>query len=339
MKTIILAAVAAAFVSNAHASEPTFAESCGHIENHTRFNPTELSEYQECWLGFHKPDEMAGVLGNIFWARAGDMTVSMPVSELRSAGSAEAAKALVVERVTEVIRDRVVIEYRDRIVERIEIQIEYNNEERDQLLAALNSGQDGLSMADAINRIQTLLTDQTALLDARDELSGITTWATFERVFNIHFTQNNLSAVLDDAIADARAAVTLITAENAPDHTFAGAAFSNATATETLVGDTHDVVDGDGNVVSTFTTHAAASSYILRNGLSETHSVVGRSLDTWSATVNGSTITFADSLFESQLVAQAVEAAYNVGYDDGYDEGYADGYADGFEDGVNSVGN
>ena len=99
-KFVFAAAMTAAIVStNAHAE--SFAESCGHIENHTRFNPTELSEYQECWLGFHKPDEMAGVLGNIFWARAGDMTVSMPVSELRSAGSKDAAKAIVVDRIVD----------------------------------------------------------------------------------------------------------------------------------------------------------------------------------------------------------------------------------------------
>ena len=335
MKKFVFAAAMAATILSTGAQAESFSESCGHLDNPTRFNPTELSEYQECWLDFHKADEAAGVLGSIFYARAGDEFVSMPVSELRNAGSAEAAKALVVERVTEVIRDRVVIEYRDRIVERIEIQIEYNNEERDRLLRALNSGQDGLSMADAIDRIQTLLTDQTALLDARDELSGITTWATFERVFNIHFTQNNLSAVLDDAIADARAAVTLITAENAPDHTFAGAAFSNATASETLNGEEYDVFDRDGILLRTFTDSSAARAFSLGH---EGSSVVGRSLDTWSASVNGSTITFADSLFEATLVAQAVEAAYNVGYDDGYDEGYADGYADGFEDGVNSVG-
>ena len=105
MKTIILAAIAATFATNVHANEPTFAESCGHLDNPTRFNPTELSEYQECWLGFHKPDEMAGVLGNIFWARAGDMTVSMPVSELTNAGSKSAATAIVVDRIVEVVNN------------------------------------------------------------------------------------------------------------------------------------------------------------------------------------------------------------------------------------------
>ena len=95
---LMMAAVAATFMSTG-AQAGSFSESCGHLDNPTRFNPTELSAYQECWLDYHKPDEMAGTLGGIFYARAGDSIVSMPVSDLRSAGSAGAAKQKVVDAI------------------------------------------------------------------------------------------------------------------------------------------------------------------------------------------------------------------------------------------------
>lgn len=99
MIKIVLAAVAATFSVSAHAAEPTVSESCGHFDNHSRFNPTELSEYQECWLDFHGKE--AGMLGSLFYVKAGDTFVSMPVSELREAGSKAAAKAVVVEAIVE----------------------------------------------------------------------------------------------------------------------------------------------------------------------------------------------------------------------------------------------
>lgn len=94
-----LAALAATFTVHAHAAELTTAETCGHLENHSRFNPTELSEYQECWLGLH--GEEAGVLGSLFYAKVGDSFVSMPVKVIREAGSKSAAKAVVVEKIVE----------------------------------------------------------------------------------------------------------------------------------------------------------------------------------------------------------------------------------------------
>lgn len=62
-----------------------------HFDNPNRFNPTELSDYQECVLAAHS-DESAGVLGSIFWTKIGETEfVSMPVRSLQMAGSKDAA--------------------------------------------------------------------------------------------------------------------------------------------------------------------------------------------------------------------------------------------------------
>ena len=97
-KYTLLGAVALSAVSfNAHAADSS--EACGAFDNSLRFNPTELSEFQECWLDFHYPEETAGTLGSLFWVKVGDSFVSMPVSNLQSAGSKGGAKAIVVDQV------------------------------------------------------------------------------------------------------------------------------------------------------------------------------------------------------------------------------------------------
>ena len=389
MKMVIVAAAMSAVFMSGTANAQSFSESCGHLDNPTRFNPTELSAYLECWLDYHKPDEAAGVIGSVFYARAGEEFISMPVSTLRNAGSTEAAKRVVMGAIVDAAyagqlaeaRDEIAAlkDARDALVEAgvTQATIDDLNGRIDALEAAQLIGEIRYATAQAAftagaGSVDITSNDEAVRMAARDAALRFEgrVWSDANAIYDLgqgrflDAISNHLfpgqpenrivdmrdqleagqltiaqfiSNVADIVTEQARAAVTLVTAENAPDHTFAGAAFTNATATETLVGDTHDVVDGDGHVAITFTTHAAASSYILRNGLSQTHSVVGRSLDTWSASVNGSTITFADSLMVPTLVAQAVEAAYNVGYDDGYNEGYADGYRDGFADGVASV--
>ena len=97
-KYTLLGAVALSAVSfNAHAADSS--EACGAFDNSLRFNPTELSEFQECWLDFHYTEKTAGTLGSIFWAKVNGQFVSIPVSKLQQAGSADAAKAIVVDHV------------------------------------------------------------------------------------------------------------------------------------------------------------------------------------------------------------------------------------------------
>ena len=76
--------------------------SCG--ENHanvTRLNPTELSDYQKCWLKEHKPEEKIGTVGTLFYVQATeDDYVSLPVSALLKMGE-EAGAEFVTDRVME----------------------------------------------------------------------------------------------------------------------------------------------------------------------------------------------------------------------------------------------
>ena len=80
-----------------------------HFENTSRFNPTDLSDYQQCVLAAHN-GESAGTLGGVFWVKTGETEfVSMPVSTLQKAGSASAAKAVVMDAIIEeVIVERIV---------------------------------------------------------------------------------------------------------------------------------------------------------------------------------------------------------------------------------------
>ena len=59
----------------------------------SRVNPTELSNYQKCWLSVHKSDDSSGTLGSLFWVKFEDKYYSMPWSYIRKAGGKEAGKA------------------------------------------------------------------------------------------------------------------------------------------------------------------------------------------------------------------------------------------------------
>ena len=167
-KFVFAAAMTAAIVStNAHAE--SFSESCGHIDNPTRFNPTELSEYQECWLDFHKADEAAGVLGSIFFARVGDEFVSMPVSELREAGSKSAAKAIVVDRIVEVVNNERIEE-----LEGVVASLEATVSEKEAAIRALEMLRDSQAgtIAGLNTQISTLEDEKAALETARAALQA-----------------------------------------------------------------------------------------------------------------------------------------------------------------------
>ena len=83
MRKVIMAAAFAAttILSSASAMAGTTPASCGVDE--VRFNPTELSEYQECWLNTHRADETHGVLGSLFYIKVNDVFYSAPLSTLR----------------------------------------------------------------------------------------------------------------------------------------------------------------------------------------------------------------------------------------------------------------
>ena len=68
----------------------------------TRFNPTELSDYQKCWLKEHKPEDTTGVLGTLFYVQATEEEfVSLPVSDLVRMGK-EKGTEFITQKVMEV---------------------------------------------------------------------------------------------------------------------------------------------------------------------------------------------------------------------------------------------
>ena len=93
---LFVAAILAALFSTAMlllASAPARAADCGFAES--RLNPQTLSLYQECWLNEHKPDELSGTVGSLFWARTATGFISFPVATIAREGEAR-----VVEYVT-----------------------------------------------------------------------------------------------------------------------------------------------------------------------------------------------------------------------------------------------
>lgn len=127
-----------------------------------RYNPTELSEYQKCWLDVHK-DENAGTIGDIFWVRVDDQYASMPVKQLRNAGSKKAAQVIVKEIITEVLVEREVIKWRG-------VTDEVHNTliaERDQLLISLAEANEDLAYKAA--QLAMVQRDIQTLQDITDE--------------------------------------------------------------------------------------------------------------------------------------------------------------------------
>ena len=212
-KTIFLAAIAAAFVSNAQAADKTFGQTCGHLDNSARFNPTELSAFQECWLDYHKADEAAGTLGSIFWARAGDDFVSMPVKVLHEARSKAAAKEIVVQKIIEeVVVERIVevtVENGETI-DRLRAEIRGYESARDAILENLGveAGADALaSIQGEIDRIQGEMIRLMGLPTfAQGEAS---VWSAINTRITEFNTQNGTTFATDlDSVADLEAMIT-----------------------------------------------------------------------------------------------------------------------------------
>lgn len=162
MIKVLMAAVAATFAVNANAAEVSVSEACGHLDNHSRFNPTELSEYQECWLDIH--GEESGVLGSLFYTKVGESYVSMPTKVLREAGSKAAAKAVVVEAIIAGVAQA---EYDAVVAERDALQSD---------LAAAVTGRDfetASDLADEIDRLNTRV-DELGMVDAEFLSAAVT---------------------------------------------------------------------------------------------------------------------------------------------------------------------
>ena len=99
------------FTAPTFAADSSFSESCGHIENPTRFNPTDLSDYQKCWIDFYKADQASGMIGDLFWMRLGDDTISLTRGEIRAGGGESVVRSAieqwVIDNMAEVVAGRI----------------------------------------------------------------------------------------------------------------------------------------------------------------------------------------------------------------------------------------
>ena len=102
---LVIGAIIAAIFSTAMlllASAPARAADCGFAES--RLNPQTLSLYQECWLNEHKPDELSGTIGSLFWARTATGFISFPVATIAREGEARVVE-YVTTKIVESVED------------------------------------------------------------------------------------------------------------------------------------------------------------------------------------------------------------------------------------------
>ena len=124
IKTLLVAGLLSTTVLSGHANADL--SECG--VNHSRLNPVELSDYQECWLDEFRGDDTSGVLGSLFWVNINDKYYSAPISTLRW-DLGEAFKQSIVDDQISVAQQQAI---RDAIAQ-LEAQIETADEVRELL--------------------------------------------------------------------------------------------------------------------------------------------------------------------------------------------------------------
>ena len=122
IKTLLVAGLLSTTVLSGHANADL--SECG--VNHSRLNPVELSDYQECWLDEFRGDDTSGVLGSLFWVNINDKYYSAPISTLRW-DLGEAFKQSIVDDQISVAQQQAI---RDAIAQ-LESRIETADEVRD----------------------------------------------------------------------------------------------------------------------------------------------------------------------------------------------------------------
>ena len=290
---------------------------CNALDAGPMYNKVELSEKDKCWLNHWKEDDTAGTLGSIFWMRLGDGFVSMPVKDLRMAGSEKAAKKVIM---TEVV-DAVVIEAEAQLIGVAQTMHDAVVAERDRLIAALGTTPGDVSAAVAkIGALTDEIDDIKAALTRFGPVE--TTTGRLQRITDI---ANDLRAANSDAFFAARRIANAIVTANNID----GYSDSDLFYYQDLRGDANydnalpaaESTPADG--ISIF-----HSDLAVRDANGDLIGSIGTDA-TFLATVDFDTL--------EQIVTDAFNEGYNSGWNDGYDSGYADGYRDGFRDGVNSA--
>ena len=359
MKLTIAAAVIGSVISfNAMAADSSH---CNVLDKGPQFNPTQLSEFDKCWINTHKADELSGVDGNVFWMKVGDDFISFPVKDLVNAGSKSSAKVLVKDRFVE----KIIEVESGKIINALKADVAALESVRDMLYS--NLGAKDIDIAAHLATIDGLNVDISTHLATID--------GQVSQIAGLSSTISTLNA----GIADVRAAIEAGGLGTA--NTFAGAvqrindivgtleatrASNTALAVEVLEfrsnirsaerkaanvngytdaqlfqyqsrGSNYDDDAYNSEAVTTFTDadNVSGATQTTTGGFYEgyTHNI--------SFTVNDVTHTVSSMIDSYDAWDKAIEKAFDEGYaqgfDDGYDAGYADGYRDGFSDGVDSA--
>ena len=308
MKKLILAAAAVMMTTTAHAA-CTQAELEG-MDNPVRYNPTELSAYQECWLDVHKADEEHGVLGSIFWVKFDDSYYSANLSTLSKLSDPAAYfENMIVADIEAVIaRETVVIEQANKMAVQL-IQAGVPEETVEMLVEQ--------AFADGVASVDITIDNQAAFdagVASVDVAKAITV--------AIETANTNAASTIEAALTgkestNANQRGLIVHARNAVK--------SNGGRTNELarMADEANVANGLLTKWEMKFIGFTYSGYQLSNAFMNT------------LRVNGVPEHNLQNL--ANIIHEKVKLAYYEGYDDGYNDGYRDGYADGFTDGVNSV--
>ena len=346
-----------------------------HFENNSRFNPTELSDYQQCVLAAHSSDS-AGTLGGIFWAKIGETEfVSMPVRKIRTAGSASAAKKVVGDAVREaMLKDMVdaltedLLNANEEIIG-LESRITTLEEARDALVES------GVTQAaiDALDRqIEGLQRQVNAKIgwsspaqvsaaasraygegevagrrSGANNLVSTAAHAVSTHFINAHRDWSHWTAFFNDP-----ATMTAQTELQTNGVSSYGARLLANAMVDYIMANASDNLLPNGYILNDLTTDSriiagsSGSNYVsvadraesadAVNGTARDGSDIFTRINDITTRDGEALVTALDRDNQFDLV-DIINDIFDNGFDKGYDEGYADGYRDGFSDGVSSV--
>ena len=368
MKNIMMAAVAASFVATSASAItlPSEGQTCADVhENISRFNPTELSDFQKCVaIEF---DHDSGVVGKNVWVRIGEQFSYTPIADLRGKSRDEAATIIAddfasIALVTELEEQVELLEGEIDVLEAAALEAGAALEAAEMTLTSLrtanglletaNTGLQKIiddAQADAIMRGEKAAEAIAAAEAARTSLNG--------KRATLHLVKNNRDVGYAFGEAGSVTIQIRVSQGGTAFNINGESVLSNADLTTWAEDNIHDeggVIISPSGYGSGFETIAIGSgqqivgynsfSFNLRNADSTWQVLTIRTyLHEYSKYKTAEYLeTAINEVYEQayKLGAQNFyKVGYGHGYEDGYSDGYRDGYADGFSDGVASVTN
>ncbi len=326
IKTIITAAALTAISFSAHAKYDSVTQHdinlaiesgnshvCNTLDGkHGSFNPTNLTDFAKCWIDVHKSDKLGGVDFGQAWAKINGTYYSVPLSVLKQAGSAAAAK--------EMFRDSIVAEISDvqaAAIQSAAAEAITDTQSQIETIKEITKVVEVLVEVEVpveviVERVKTIYVDRIETIEVPVEVI-------VERV--ITNTVDNLTQALINGNAHATAINALDGLDAINDYIADNLGYNTvgimnltdkATATTDVVNNFTEVSTGNNWDVST-------SLNVRLGGIA-----------------SGQVPLNAIDVVIGQIQSD-IESAISAAYDSGFADGYEAGYKDGFTDGVNSV--